>query len=595
MDLYGMSSQYYDYNPKYRVPDKLFTPLHGVKLTGGLFRDAFDNAGRFLLNQLDPDRTRYWFDQKAGRPTDAIPYIGHFEWNIRSQTASTVLMGLGNMLRWEENGEMRAEVEKVLDYIEEDQETNGFLLPIEKDQFAYREYPHYVRIWMNYALLAAANSGSKRAFRMLRLWQDWFNRCPDLKVIKYLELAFQAVVGSTIVYNSEIGVDEDMEITREYYEEPWRLAQFLSHEREAVYTRNQPGHEPHPHGTELEAYEGYLDLYRYTGAPYYLNAVRDVVSAYKAEWQHPGGGIIMCEHLRGNAVRKYALWYTQDHTYNEICASSFWLGIHQRLHRLFPDVEAYTFEVEQTIYNCIIAAQKGDADFTSFTYLDERKRPPIRPNHCCVGIGSKIIGCLPEYVFTLDKHTLSLDLYASAELKWQTAHQTITVTETTDYPANGKVSVKFDMPAAEGFDVRVRIPQYAASDVTLYVNGTPAGVGKPGTYQVLYRNWEPGDVLSFEIPFAFRVYPYRGEDKLEGCRRFAYSYGPCLLAFAAGDDSKNLILEGDPYALPGKLRLHDEGFADGNWAFTLEGAENVSVVPYHTICEERFTCFPHFR
>lgn len=596
MDLYGMSAQYYDYNPKYRVPDRLFTPLHGVKLTGGLFRETFDNAGRFLMNQLDSDRTRYWFDIKAGRPTDVIPYIGHFEWNIRSQTASTLLMGLGNMLRWEENSDMRARVEQTLDYIEEGQETDGFILPIAKDQFAYREYPHYVRIWMNYALLAAANSGSKRAFRMLRLWQDWFNRCPDLKVIKYLELAFQAVVGSTIVYSTEIGVDEDMTVTREYYEEPWRLAQFLGHERDVVFTRNQPGREPHPHGTELEAFEGYLDLYRYTGAPYYLNAVRDCIDAYKEEWQHPGGGIIMNEHLKGNAVRKYALWYTHDHTYNEVCSSAFWLGIHQRLHRLFPDTESYVFEVEQTLYNCIIAAQKGDADYTNFNYLDECKNPPTRPNHCCVGIGNKIIGCLPEYLFTLDKHTLSLDIYASAELKWQTAHQLITVTEETQYPSNGKVKVRFDMGSKEGFDVRIRIPQYAASDVTVFVNGIPAAEGKPGTYEVLYRIWEPGDVISFDIPFAFRVYPYKGEDKLPGLRRFAYTYGPCLLAFLAGENSKELLLDGDPDKLPEHLSLSEEaGTEDGSFVFRIDGRTDIRIVPYHTVCEERFTCFPHFR
>lgn len=35
--------QYYDYNHKYKAKDKLFTPLHGIKLKDGLFRQIFDN------------------------------------------------------------------------------------------------------------------------------------------------------------------------------------------------------------------------------------------------------------------------------------------------------------------------------------------------------------------------------------------------------------------------------------------------------------------------------------------------------------------------------------------------------------------------
>ena len=80
--------QYLDYNEKYKVEDKLFSPLYGVKLTDGLFKKVFDNNIKFNLTQLDQDRMRYWFDVKMGKPTTAEPYKGHFEDDLKGQTAS---------------------------------------------------------------------------------------------------------------------------------------------------------------------------------------------------------------------------------------------------------------------------------------------------------------------------------------------------------------------------------------------------------------------------------------------------------------------------------------------------------------------------
>jgi hypothetical protein len=139
-------------------------------------------------------------------------------------------MCAGNALRWEENEELRRGMNEVLDFLEDSQEIDGFLMPISKNDFAWREYPHYVRIWLTYGLLAAGMAGEKRAYKMLRLWQDWFNRCPDLPVIKYLELAFQGTVASPQVYLSPVGCEDDIKISRETYEEDWRLGQFLHNE-----------------------------------------------------------------------------------------------------------------------------------------------------------------------------------------------------------------------------------------------------------------------------------------------------------------------------------------------------------------------------
>lgn len=582
-------TQYFDYNARMAVPDQLFTPLHGVTLTGGLFRRVFDNNIQFTLKRLDMDRMRYWFDVKQGRTPKAERYSGHFEDNLKGQTASQFLMGAGNSLRWEEHAELRKAMTEVVDFIAEAAEDDGFLMPFDKRNFAFLEYPHYVRIWLTYGLIAAARGGEPRAFALLRRWQDWFNRCPDLPVIKYLMLAFQGVVASPSVFVTEIGCSQDMEICREYYEETWRLAQFIARERDAVHIRRQPGKEPHPHGSELEGFEGYLDLYRYYGAPYLLNAVKGCWDLYVRDWQHPGGGIVMCE--ASPTAHPGCNYFYKNFKYNELCCSSFWLYLNQRLHRLFPDDERYVFEMEQSIYNIAIANQNGDEDIRYFAYLDDQKAAPQRPNHCCSGVGTRIFGSLPEYLYTMTRDTLSCDIYASSVLAWETARQVVTVRQESGFPDNGRVALEFELAEPQEFTLRVRIPRYATAPVPVLLNGQELAVGQPGSYVVLYRQWRTGDRLALTVPMGFAAHPYQGDNAVDGYERCSYTYGPLLMA-VVGPRNHDLgtVLPGTGATLIERLTV-----GDAPLSFAIKGSPEYQVRPYYELQSEIFSCFPMFK
>ena len=582
--------QYFDYNEKYKVEDKLFSPIYGVKLTGGLFKKVFDNNIKFNLTQLDHDRMRYWFDVKRGIETNAEPYKGHFEDDLKGQTASQYLMCAGNALRWEENEELRKGMTEILDYLEDSQEDDGFLMPINKFDFAYKEYPGYVRIWLTYGLIAAARAGDERALKMLRKWQDWFNNCPDLPVVKYLELAYQGVVASPAVYATEIGKCEDMDITIKYYEETWRLAQFLNYEQGAVNIRHQHGHEPHPHGSELEAMEGYLDIYRYTGRPYYLNAVINCIDMYKLSWQHAGGGIVMCERLKGGENGKRAIYQSKKYTYNELCSSAFWMQMHQRLHRLYPHREDHVFEIEQSLINIALASQNDTIDIRNFSWMDKYKAVPKMPNHCCSGAGTRIFASLPEYLYTMNKNTLSCDIYASNELMWETEKQIVKIIQETDFPYDGNVKIRLEPEQAEELSIRLRIPSYCTGNVNIYLNGKLFTVAEKGSYTEIKRVWEKGDEITFEITFEFKEVIYYGDHDVEGYTRCAYTYGPVLLAIVGKSNHENgIVVKGTPFDFVSRLKKTDSPLY-----FEIEGEEGYYVAPYFEIQYQEFTCYPMF-
>ncbi|MCE5259156.1 MAG: glycoside hydrolase family 127 protein, partial [Chloroflexi bacterium] len=492
-----MSMQYYK-NVRNVVQDAIFSPLYGVRLTDGLFKEVFDNNITYL-KRIDQDAMLYWFRQRAGKQAPGEPYHGHFEDNIKGQTAGLFLMGAGNTLRWRNEPELRRRMDEIVSEIAACAEPDGYLMAVPKDEFGTKEYPHYVRIWLTYGLTAAAQADNSAAFPLLRRWQDWFNTCDDLPIIKYLCLAFQGVVASTFLYNTPIGRSEDIAVTTEYYEEDWRLAQFINKERDAIHIRKQPGIEPHPHGTEIEAMEGYLDLYRATGKAYYLRAVRNFYELYQQDWQYPGGGIAMCEAEK--AFPK-CYWLSSDRHYNELCCSSFWLLLNQRFHRLFPTVESYVAEMEASIYNIGIANQNGDRNINYFALLDGAKTNYDSLVHCCCGVGTKMYASLPEYIYSIAPDTLSVDLYAASEIDWEREEGTVRVTMETAMPYDGCVSLAFDCLPQE-FALTLRIPRWTAGEVAVQVNGEVKIVGQPGSYVVLSRCWQSGDTVTFELPFAW--------------------------------------------------------------------------------------------
>lgn len=579
-------AQHWHYNDRMAVKDEVFTPLHGVELKDGLFKRVFDN-NRTFLKQFRMEDLLYWFDEKMGNPTNGEPYRGWFEDGLKGQTASLYLMGAGNALRWVDDPGLRQGIETILDKIEACEEEDHFMMPISQYEFTDNEYPHYTRIWLNYGLIAAGLAGISRAWDMLRRWQDWFNHCKDLPIIKYTSLAFQGIVGSTYVYQTPVGTREDIDVARKYYEEDWRLAQFMLRDRDAVHYRFQPGKEPHPHGTEIESFEGYLDLYRATGASYYLKAVLGARDLYKMDWQHPGGGIVMCEFL---SAEPGCGWIAKKYPYNELCCSAFWINFNHRLHRLFPDVEDYVNEMERSIYNIGIANQDGDRSIRYFAHLEGEKDPGGLVT-CCCGVGTRLYGKLPEYLYSIADDKLYVDIYAASAIRWEREAGNVLVETLTDMPESGRVEIHLHMVSYAEFMLALRMPGWMARECDVLLNGETIAVGKPGTYLKLERRWQDGDILRFELPMAFRTQKYLGKDQIVQMDRYSYEYGPLLYAVTGPHNNNSSVWihhkpgEFESWILPTSDPL----------TFAIKGDASHKLEPYYRLGNETpMTCFPTF-
>ena len=550
--------------PKYAVEYKLNVPTGGVKLTGGRFKKAFDNNISYL-KKFDLDRILYWFRVHAGRPAPNAPYAadaGHFENNLHGQTAGLFMMGAGTSLLWTEDEELRRRMQALLSELKEYQEPDGFLLPIDRETFKTKEYPNYTRAWLTFGLLDAGYAGEEDAFRLARGMGDHFNHCEVLPYVKDLNLGFQGILANTRLYDAPVGVQKDIDVAQKHYEERWWLEQVIAGDHRAIY--DHPGN--HPHSTLLTTLEGYCDLYRATGDEIYLKAVKSALFMYEDKWQHVGGGINMCEF---DTYYPGCNWLSPKHNYNELCSTNFWVLLNQRMHRLEPDNAHYVDEMENSLYNVLLAAQVGDIGYHYLNFLQRTKDwRYMDPATCCSAMGTRLVGLLPQFLFTYAEKMVSCDIYAPSEAELPNG---VKLKVETNLPDGGYVKVTI-LEASEPFTLRLRIPRWAAEDGESYYE----------THEEVYA----GDEFVLNFPMRFKMTRYTGGEEIPGKERWAVEYGPLLYGVLGAPNP--LTITFDPEhpeewftPVPGEKRT-----------MTIKGDTAHTYMAYLDIHDEPFDVYP---
>ena len=116
-----------------------------------------------------------------------------------------------------------------------------------------------------------------------------------------------------------------------------------------------------------------------------------------------------------------------------------------------------------------------------------------------------------------------------------------------------------------------------------------AGSGNPGSYITIDRQWAEGDKLTFTLPAAMRVTPYKGADQVAGKTRYAIEYGPVLMAVVGAGLVELALEKGSD---PESLGHHLDSIAGAPLHYTLRENPARKLMPYFHILDESFTCYP---
>jgi len=222
--------------------------------------------------------------------------------------------------------------------------------------------------------------------------------------------------------------------------------------------------------------------------------------------------------------------------YTETCAA---VGSMMWNHRLLAATgnARYADLLEWTLYNGMLPGWSLDG--THYFYvnplLDEgtHHRQPWYDVACCPPNVARTLAELPAYVYSTSGDEIWVHLFMEGVAEITLMEQTVRLVQRTQYPWNG--AVRLEVETAGDFTLRVRIPGWCTTGVTISVNGEalPQTL-QSGSYATIKRTWRAGDVLLLNVPMP--VVQWKSHPKIhDNAGRVALSRGPVLYCVEAVD------------------------------------------------------------
>ena len=278
-------------------------------------------------------------------------------------------------------------------------------------------------------------------------------------------------------------------------------------------------------------YAGVADVYAETGDTALLdklNLMWDDVTQHKMYVTGGCGSLYDGVSPDGTSykpddVQKIHQAYGRDYqlpnftAHNETCANIGNVLWNWRMLQITGDAK-YADIVELALYNSVLSGinLKGDkflytnplaySDALPFAQRWEKDRVPyISKSNCCPPNTVRTVSEVSQYAYSFSNAGLFLNLYGGNNLDTKFKNGALKLTQTTDYPWDGKVTVKISEAPKETFSMFFRIPGWC-SDAKLTVNGKVQSANLvSGTYAEIKGNWKAGDQLELTLPMPVRL------------------------------------------------------------------------------------------
>lgn len=163
----------------------------------------------------------------------------------------------------------------------------------------------------------------------------------------------------------------------------------------------------------------------------------------------------------------------------------------------------------------------------------------IKLSNCCPPNVVRTISEVSDYAYNVSDKGLWFNLYGGNTLSTQLMDgSAIKLSETTDYPWNGKISIHIDQTSGKNYSMYLRIPGWC-KNAELTINGKSAGVSLvSGQYAEVNRNWKKGDNIELNLPMPVTM--MEANPLVEEVRnQIAVKRGPVVYCLEATDLPKD--------------------------------------------------------
>jgi uncharacterized protein len=192
----------------------------------------------------------------------------------------------------------------------------------------------------------------------------------------------------------------------------------------------------------------------------------------------------------------------------------------------------HTDIIERVFYNSGLAPLALDGDHFFYTNVlrrldasagllrsDTPQRWKHRGGYCCPPQVARTIAEISTYFYSISDNALWVHLYGANQLDTSLSDGSkVKVTQETNYPWDGDVTIKLDFPGSKADDLieldvpttkdislNLRIPEWAEG-AKVQVNGQAVSESiKANEYLKLKRPWQPGDVVKLLLPMDVRM------------------------------------------------------------------------------------------
>ncbi len=182
-----------------------------------------------------------------------------------------------------------------------------------------------------------------------------------------------------------------------------------------------------------------------------------------------------------------------------------------------------------------------------------RQRQPFISCFCCPPNVARTIAEASDYAYGRSSAAAWIHLYGASMLDTELAlGSRLKLSQETDYPWDGLVTIRVQEAPRSAFSIKLRVPGWA-DGASLAVNGRPwPNTLEPASYVELHRAWSPGDVVELTLPMRVRV--IQAHPLVEELRnQVAFQRGPIVYCLESTD-------------LPEGVRILDVRVPrEGNW------------------------------
>jgi uncharacterized protein len=538
--------------PKVVLKAKPF-PLQDVRLLDGPFRAAMLRDQQYLLD-LDPDRLLHNFRVNVGLPSSARPLGGWEAPNVelRGHSVGHYLSALALMYastgdaRFKARGDlMVAELAKVQQAAPSKGFHDGYLSAFPEeliDRVDARK-----RVWAPYYTLHKIMAG------LLDMYQLAGNRqALDVLVKQAAWVTFRmgrlAPEQQQAMLMTEHG--GMVEVLANLYAvtgnpDHFRTARAFDHEFILAPLAKREDRLDGLHAnTQIPKIIGAAREYELTGDPRYRDIARFFWERVALARSYANGG-----HSDDEAF--FPVDTFSEHlgaSSSETCNTYNMLKLTRHLFTWEPSAALFDF-YERGLFNHILASQ-DPATAGMFYYcplLPGAFRTYSTPDAsfwCCVGTGMENHAKYPDSIYFQGDRTLYVNLFVASELNWRELG--LRVRQDTRFPDEDATRLVFTADKPVRLALKLRFPAWAASGMTVVVNGAPVRVAEaPGSYVTVDREWKTGDTVAIRTPMSLRTESLPDNPKI-----VAFLYGPILLAGDLGRDGLTPAVRYGPSAPP---------------------------------------------